>query len=158
MRRLHTLEATVPGLAHALAGASPSLAQISPPSLVPQNNNSATACFEPQKAIAVLLDQRDDNIFAYLTFARSLDAYLPGHGSLSSDQVQAVRTLSPCTDDEITKWLEQARKLGEIVEDVLGLQELTPTSKPLNKDSKPLLVHTLRKTAFLQTSLGLEET
>ena len=118
------------GLAYALNQPSPSLAQ-SPAIALPPRNNTTTHS-EQQKAITVLLDQHDYDIFAYLRVARSLDEnvhYFPGHGSLSSDLVLAVWALRACADDEIRTWLEQARELGENVVHILISQELTPISK-----------------------------
>ena len=132
MLNLSGLPAPVPGLAHALDEPSPPLAQNFPISPLQQDNNSAIAHLEPQQAITLLLDQHDDNIFAYLRFVRSLDQnvhYSPGHGPLSSHQVAAVGALRNCADDEIRTWLEQARKLCADISYISELQELTPNSK-----------------------------
>ena len=103
------LQGPVPSLANTLDEPSFSLAQNYPIPIAP---------LEPQKAITILLDQRDDIIFAYLTFARSSNhkpLYFPGNGSLSREQFLAVCALRDCADDEIRIWLEQARKLCETV-------------------------------------------
>ena len=116
MLKLDKLQRPVPGLAHTLD--EPSFQQDYPISLTPQNNKSATAGLEPQKAITIVLDQHDDIIFAYLRLARSLNQnmhYPPSHGSLSNDQFLAVKALRDCADDEIRTWLEQARELCENV-------------------------------------------
>ena len=126
MPSLERMQAPASGLAYALD-------QI--PRLPAQNSLSldsldkATARSEQQKAITSLLNQHDDSIFAYLRFARSLDQNFPGHGSLSSNQVLAVRALSHCDDDEIRTWLGQARNICESTAYFLDLQELTTTSK-----------------------------
>lgn len=116
----NSFQGPVSGLAHALDQPSPSLARNPGIALLPRNNSTTTRS-EQQKAITILLDQHDYDIFAYLNLARS--------GSLSSDEVTAVWTLRDCADDEIRTSLEQARKLGESVRYVLSLQELTPNSK-----------------------------
>ena len=99
------------------SGLAPGLNDTSPPlALSPQNNNGAKTILEQQAAIQILLNQPDNNIFAYLRLARSLDQnlhYSPGHGSLSSDQVLAIEALRDYADDQIRAWLEQARKLCE---------------------------------------------
>ena len=103
MASLERMQAPISGLAYAL-NQTPRLSARNSLSL-----DKATARLEQQKAITRLLNQDDDSIFAYLKFARSLDRNFPGHGSLSSDQVLAVRALSPCDDDEIRTLLGQAR-------------------------------------------------
>ena len=104
----------------------------------PQNCNSDdTAPLEPLtslKAITILLDQHNDEIFAYLKFARSLRQnilYSPGHGSLSLDQYRAVWALRNCSDVDIRTWLKEARKPCETVAYPFKLQGLTPTSERL---------------------------
>ena len=107
--------------------ASPSLAQNVPTTLL-SHATSPRAPFElPTKlnAITVLLNYPDDIVFAYIKFARSLHQnlyYSPGHRSLSREQVLAVSALRDCSDDEISTWLNQARKLSEIVAYLLKLQ------------------------------------
>lgn len=130
MTNFNRLQWSTSGLAHALEGPS-SLSPQNPAARIlisPQNDNRS----EQQAAIAILLDQQDESIFAYLRFARSLNRnvyYLSGQGSLSSDQVSAVCALRDCNDHEIRAWLKQARKLCEIAGLALELQELTSTSK-----------------------------
>ena len=126
LKRMQARQAPDSGLAYALDQASRLSAQNS---LSLDSLDKATAGSERQKAITSLLNQHDDSIFAYLRFARSLDQNFPGHGSLSSDQVLAVRALRHCDDDEIKTWLGQARKIGESSAYLLDLQELTTTSK-----------------------------
>lgn len=83
------------------------------------NGGTAQSHNEPLtrlKAISILLDQHDDNVFAYLRFARSLHQnvlYFPGHGSLLIDQYLAIWALRDCSDVEIKTWLKEARKLCE---------------------------------------------
>ena len=101
------MQAPASGLAHPLG---------QPSRLSAQNSLSldeATVRSEQQKAITNLLDHQDDSIFAYLRFDRSLDQSFPGHGTLSSDQVLAIRVLRHCDDDEIRTWLSQAREICE---------------------------------------------
>ena len=129
MASLERMEAPVSGLAHALDQT---------PRLSAQNSlplDKATARSEQHKAITSLLNQHDDSIFAYLKFARSLDQNFPGPGSLSNDQILAVRALSPCDDDEIRTWLGQARKICETAAYFLDLQKLTSTSKRFKQTS-----------------------
>lgn len=95
------LQSATSGLACSLDEASASLAQ------------------DPAKAISILQDQHDDNVFAYLRFARSLPQnvlYVPGHGSLSLDQYLAILALRDCSDVEIKTWLKEARKPCETAE------------------------------------------
>lgn len=95
--------------------------------LSPRHSDCAKTHSEQQAAITILLDQHDDNIFAYLRFARSLHhnfRYSPGHGSLSREQVLAVCTLRDCTDDEIRTQLDLARKLGENIGHVWSCKSL----------------------------------
>ena len=123
MLSLERMQAPASGLAHALD-------QL--PRLSAQNSFSleeATAKSEQQKAIRILLPHHDDSILAYLRFARSLDQNIPGHESLSSDQVLAVRALSHYDDDEIRTLLGRARDTCENAGYLLDLQELTSTSK-----------------------------
>ena len=103
MASIERMQAPASGLAYALDQTSGLSAQN------PLSLDKATARSEQQKAITSLLNQHDDSIFAYLKFVRSLDHNLPGHGSLSNDQVLAVRALSHCDDNEIRTWLGQAR-------------------------------------------------
>lgn len=116
MLNLERLQGPVSGLVSALDEMPPS---------------EATAdVLEPQRAITTLLDQHENNILAYLKFARSQAQFVrdfPGHGSLSRDQVLAVEALKDFADDTIRTWLEQAQKLCEILR-CLELQELTSTS------------------------------
>ena len=123
MASLERMQAPISGLAYALDQTSRLSAQNSLPL------DKATARSEQHKAITSLLNQHDDSIFAYLRFARALDQNFPGHGSLSSDQVLAVRALRHCDDDEIKTWLGQARKICESAAYLLDLPELTTTSK-----------------------------
>ena len=146
MQNLDRFQGPGSGLAHALGETTPrfpSLAQNlrrNPQSnLAPRYNNGAKTRSE-QQAITILLGQHDDDIFAYLRFARSLSQnahYSLGHGPLSEDQVRAVWALRGYADDKIRAWLDQARKLGETVGYALELQELTPTSKWLRTTPKP---------------------
>lgn len=108
------LQSATSGLACPLDQASASLAR-NPASPL----GTAHSHYEPLhrlKAISILLDQHDDNIFAYLRFARSLHQnvpYFPGHGSLSLDQYLAIWALRDSSDVEIRTWLKEARKLCE---------------------------------------------
>ena len=105
------LQSATSGLACSLDSASASLAQ-DPASPSGTHLEPLTRL----KAISILLDQHDDNIFAYLRFARSLHQnvlYFPGHGSLSLDQYLAIWALRDCSDVEIKTWLKEARKLCE---------------------------------------------
>ena len=73
----------------------------------PLDERNGTASSEPitrLRAITILLDQREDDIFHYLKFARC-------HSSLSHDQYLAVCALKGCSDAEIRTWLKEARKL-----------------------------------------------
>lgn len=95
------------------SGLAPALDETSPP--LAQNNNGTETSSE-QPAIQILLNQTDEDVFAYLRFARSLDPsihYSPGHGSLSSDQFSAIWALRDFADDEIRTWLDQARESCE---------------------------------------------
>ncbi|CAD6588548.1 MAG: hypothetical protein ASARMPRED_003594 [Alectoria sarmentosa] len=121
MQNLDRFQGPGSGLAHALGETTPrfpSLAQNlrrNPQSnLAPRYNNGAKTRSE-QQAITILLGQHDDDIFAYLRFARSLSQnahYSLGHGPLSEDQVRAVWALRGYADDKIRAWLDQARKLA----------------------------------------------
>lgn len=108
------LQSATSGLACSLDEAPASLAQNqASPSGTAQSHNEP---FTRLKAISILLDQHDDDVFAYLRFARSLHQnvlYFPGHGSLSVDQYLAIWALRDCSDVEIKTWLKEARKLCE---------------------------------------------
>ena len=112
------MQAPASGLAQALGLGYPSFlsSASSSPSL-----DEATAQSEQQKAIRVLLPHHDDSILAYLRYDRSLYQNGSGHGSLSNDQVLAVRALSHYDDDEIRTWLGQARKICETAALLFGL-------------------------------------
>ena len=78
----------------------------------PHPPRNGTACSEPitrLRAIIILLDQHEDDIFHCLEVARC-------HSSLSHDQYLAVCALKGCSDAEIRTWLKEARKLCETLE------------------------------------------
>ena len=110
---------------------------VTTPTSLLSHATSPRAPFEPftkLDAITILLNHPDDIVFAYIRFARSLHPdlhYFPGHGSLSREQVLAVSALRDCSDDEISTWLNEVRKLSEIVAYLLKLQQLSSTSKGL---------------------------
>ena len=56
------------------------------------------------RAISILLDKHEDDIFHYLEFARC-------NSSLSHEQYLAVCALKDCSDTEVRTWLKRARKL-----------------------------------------------
>ena len=87
--------------------------------LPPRNSTAPVEPITRLKAIIILLDQREDDIFSYLNFARC-------HGSFSHDQYLAVCALKGCSDAEIRTWLKEARKLCETIGYRLHLHELTP--------------------------------
>lgn len=124
------------GLAHTLDEA-PQLVAQTPAfaiTLSSRTNNGAKNRSEQQAAIAILLDQHNDRIFAFLTFARSFHhdvPYFPGPGSLSKDQFLAVCALRGSADDEIRACLEQARMICETAGYAVEVQLLTLTSNRL---------------------------
>ena len=114
MLSLEKMQAPASGLAQALG---------QPSRLSAQNSVSL------DEAIRILLPHQNGSILAYLRFARSLDQNISGHGSLSKDEVGAVRALRHCDELEIRTLLGQARSTCENAGHTLDLQELTPTSK-----------------------------
>ena len=71
------------------------------------------------RAITILRDQREDDIFSYLKFARC-------HSPLSHDQYLAVCALKGCSDTEIRTWLKEARKLCETLAYLLNYKSWHP--------------------------------
>ena len=86
-------------------------------SLTPRNGTASSEPITRLRSIIILLDQREDDIFSYLEFARC-------HSSLSHDQYLAVCALKGCSDAEIRTWLEEARKLCETIGYRLNVHEL----------------------------------
>lgn len=110
-RMLNIDKSATSGLACPLDEASASWAQSSA-----SPNGTHLEPLTRLNAVGILLDQHDDNVFAYLRFARSLHQnvpYFPGDGSLSLDQYLAIWALRDCSDVEIRTWLKEARKLCE---------------------------------------------
>ena len=73
----------------------------------PLSPRKGTASLEPTtrlRAITILRDHPEDDIFSYLKFTRC-------HSQLSHDQYLAVCALKGCSDTEIRAWFKQARKL-----------------------------------------------
>lgn len=87
--------------------------------LSPRNGTAPSKPITRLRAITILLDQHEDDIFHYLEFARC-------HTSLSHDQYLAVCALKDCSDAEVRTWLKEARKLCEAINYCLNLPELTP--------------------------------
>lgn len=66
-------------------------------------------------AIALLKDEDDREIFAWLQLARSLEQSLPRRSNLACltrDQVRAIEALRHCQSEDITAWLRLARTPG----------------------------------------------
>ena len=76
---------------------------------------SAIAPGQHAGAIALLKDEDDRDIFAWLQLARSLEQSLPRRSNLACltrDQVRAIGALRHCKSDDITAWLRLARTPG----------------------------------------------
>ena len=128
--RMGSLHRANSGLACSLG----ELAQNSAASLSPRKGTASSEPIPRLKAITILIDQNEDNVLAYLKFARSLHhnaPYFPGHGSLSHDQYLAVCALRDCSDAEIRSWFKEIRKPRESVRYLLNPQDLTPTDSHL---------------------------
>ena len=115
-------------LANTLDEPYPSLAQKPTISLSPRKTFEPEEPFTHLRAVNVLLDQKDDDIVAYIRFARSLhhhqNLFDPlGYGSLSADQVQAIWTLKDYPHVNRT-WLKETRELGKIGEHLLDIWKL----------------------------------
>ena len=64
------------------------------------------------EAIAILKDEHDGDIFAWLKLARSLEQSLQprsDHACLTRDQVRAIAALNHYANDDISAWLHLAR-------------------------------------------------
>ena len=72
----------------------------------PRNGTASSQSITRQKAITILRDQPEDNIFSYLEFTRR-------YGSLSYEQYLALCALEGCSDVEIRTLLKEDRKPRE---------------------------------------------
>lgn len=64
------------------------------------------------KAIGILKDEDDSNIFAWLKLARSLERTLQPrseHACLTRDQIRAIADLRHCKTNDVSAWLHLAR-------------------------------------------------
>lgn len=85
-------------------------------------NNEPSSAVPPQHydaAIALLKDEDDSAIFAYLKLARSLPQNFPrpsNHACLIRDQVRAIGALRHCKTSDISAWLHRARTSSKLKE------------------------------------------
>lgn len=91
-------------------------------------HSSAIAPRQHAGAIALLKDEDDSDIFAWLQLARSLEQGLPSRSDLACltrDQVRAIGALRHCKSDDITAWLRLARMPGTSKGELHARRELT---------------------------------
>lgn len=96
------------------------MADLQPCRLEPRYIASDRPTSEQQEAIKLLGNQNADDVFAYLKFARSAgggrqhptDGHEHGE-SLSIEQVEAIKTLSDCADQQLRTWLRDTRVFSE---------------------------------------------
>lgn len=85
-------------------------------------NNERPSAVPPQQydgAIALLRDEDDSAIFAYLKLARSLPQNPhrpPSHACLTRHQIGAIGALRHCKTSDISAWLHRARTSSRLKE------------------------------------------